>query len=382
MLSLGDDLFSLADSLSQLLGAPVTIEDRDAAVIAYSDGQDAVDDARIETILDRKVPANVRQALADAGVFDAIAEHDDVQYFELPHLSMTPRAVIAVRHRTVLVGSIWMLTDSGPTEEQRHILTTAAPIVAKAIASRRVRRDDKSSTSRRHVTALLAGGEEAAQMAHSLRLDAPMSVAAIRAVGPDTDPTGAVQLHLKAVLRRVACARIAHTTYAVICADPSLTADILTTVQERLGNNAQPVSVGLGRSVVAARDLDLSRTDADLLLDSMRRRGDVKVVARPDTHYTTLLIDHARQFVRNHRGHGPLARLSKLGAEAEQMRETLTAYLDCNADIAKTATVLFVHPNTVRNRLRRLMAACELDIEDPQTRLALWVELNVERSQT
>ena len=52
-LDIDGDLFDLATSLAGLLGAPVTIEDRDTIVIAFSGGNQDVDDARISTILGR-----------------------------------------------------------------------------------------------------------------------------------------------------------------------------------------------------------------------------------------------------------------------------------------------------------------------------------------
>ncbi|MGH3423410.1 MAG: PucR family transcriptional regulator, partial [Nocardioidaceae bacterium] len=102
-----DDLFTLAGSLSELLGAPVTIEDRDTTVVAYSGGAQAVDDARIGTILGRQVPPQYRRMLSDAGVFERLRRESGVVYVDLGEVQMTPRAVIAVRDGDDLVGSIW-----------------------------------------------------------------------------------------------------------------------------------------------------------------------------------------------------------------------------------------------------------------------------------
>lgn len=113
MLRADDDLSDLANSLSELLSAPVTIEDRDTAVVAYSGGQQEVDAARVETILGRRVPEHYRRALAAAGVFDTIAGSDEVNYFDLSAAAMTPRAVIAARADGELVGSIWVCGPAG-----------------------------------------------------------------------------------------------------------------------------------------------------------------------------------------------------------------------------------------------------------------------------
>ena len=43
-----------------------------------------------------------------------------------------------------------------------------------------------------------------------------------------------------------------------------------------------------------------------------------------------------------------------LAANSSELLETLTAYLDCGRSLEATAKSLFVHPNTVRYRLKRI----------------------------
>jgi DNA-binding PucR family transcriptional regulator len=43
--------------------------------------------------------------------------------------------------------------------------------------------------------------------------------------------------------------------------------------------------------------------------------------------------------------------------------ETLRAYLDSDLDVARTADALYVHPNTVRYRLRRISELTGLDTQ-------------------
>jgi carbohydrate diacid regulator len=45
------------------------------------------------------------------------------------------------------------------------------------------------------------------------------------------------------------------------------------------------------------------------------------------------------------------------------LMETLRAYLDSDLDIARTAETLYVHPNTVRYRLRRIADLTGLDTQ-------------------
>ena len=55
----GADLLALADAAATLVDGPVTIEDAQSRVLAYSTRQDITDTARVSTVLGRRVPAPV-----------------------------------------------------------------------------------------------------------------------------------------------------------------------------------------------------------------------------------------------------------------------------------------------------------------------------------
>jgi sugar diacid utilization regulator len=77
--------------------------------------------------------------------------------------------------------------------------------------------------------------------------------------------------------------------------------------------------------------------------------------------------DTARASVRDQ-----LAPLEKLGpARAETAIRTLAAYLDEQGSIVRTAHKLHLHRNAVANRLRGITELLEMDLDDPDQRLAL-----------
>jgi sugar diacid utilization regulator len=77
--------------------------------------------------------------------------------------------------------------------------------------------------------------------------------------------------------------------------------------------------------------------------------------------------DTARASVRDQ-----LAPLEKLGpARAETAIRTLAAYLDEQGSIIRTAQKLHLHRNAVANRLRGITELLEMDLDDPDQRLAL-----------
>lgn len=75
---------------------------------------------------------------------------------------------------------------------------------------------------------------------------------------------------------------------------------------------------------------------------------------------------------------GPLADLTGLDdARRTEYLRTLRAFFDAAGDVGKAGTALYVHPNTVRYRLRRLREIYGLDLADPQQRLVAELQLRL-----
>lgn len=63
------ELFALADAAAAIVDAPVTIEDNQSRVLAYSSGQDFTDPTRVSTIVGRRVPPEVIAHFRARGIF-------------------------------------------------------------------------------------------------------------------------------------------------------------------------------------------------------------------------------------------------------------------------------------------------------------------------
>jgi hypothetical protein len=195
------DLFEVANSLARLVGAPVTIEDPDTIVVAYSGGDQDVDEARIETILGRQVPVRYRDAITAAGVFERLAVSDDVIVVDLPEASMVPRAVVAVRDDGRLVASVWAALGAPPTEQQSAVLRSAAPVIAEHLRRERHRADAARRERADVVAGLIAGGEGAEAIAGERQLTGPRAVVAMRGDQAEVPQPiwSALALHLGAI---------------------------------------------------------------------------------------------------------------------------------------------------------------------------------------
>jgi len=374
-----DDLFTLASSLAELLDAPVTIEDTETMVLAYSGGAQAVDDARIGTILSRQVPNHYRQLLSDAGVFERLRSEVDVIYVDLASSTMTPRAVIAVRDGDAVIGAIWAAVACAPTSAQESVLRSAVPIVAHRMVLERERADVSHRLSAERVAVLLAGGVRAGQAAEELGMRGALTVAAIgpaNATGPlPARLLGSLGLHLDALAARAVIAQPEDVAYAVIGAQQT---DVRRILQDYIVRARAPVVIGVGRTADSARAAARSRADADLVLGALRHAGSPGVVAGLRESLAAVLALQLTDTFAELDAISPLTAMAGFDRQhGSELVASAHAYLEHGGDIADAAAALHVHPNTLRNRLRRAADSCGVHLDDPDTRLVLMLHLKL-----
>jgi len=380
-----DDLTSLANSLAELVGAPITIEDPDSSVLAYSQSvgaerSQAVDDARITTILGRQVPPHYRALLDDAGVFTEVARSRDVVTVDLPGSGMTQRAIVAVRDEAgALLGSVWAAVPEGITAEQRQSMRDLAPVVADRLIRLRERADSSRRQTVEVVEALLSGGDEAVRVAQAQGLRTPCTalvLASDRARRPvPASRAGAFVLHLAAVAPSAAAAQVDDVVYAVVAGPETAAARV---ARDFLARSRGPLVIGVGRQVESAAAIDLSARDADAVVRVLRRRGRTGVVETVRGALADVVALRSADAWAGYEEFSPLTALVRFDEEQNaELLPTARAYLAHGGDVGAAAASLHVHPNTLRNRLRRASQAVGVDLDDPDTRLLLALHLKV-----
>ncbi|WP_072691009.1 PucR family transcriptional regulator [Rhodococcus marinonascens] len=376
-----EDLFAVAESLAELIGAPVTIEDENSTVLAYSTGEQSVDEARIDTILKRQVPGRYRQLLTDAGVFERLYRDTDVLYVDLHLPEVLPRAAIAVRDGDRPVGSIWAAMNSVPTPMQESILRSAAPFVAEHIAAERDRSDVTRRVQVDRVRTLINGGEPASRAAEALGMEGRLTVAAAApvAIGRSV-PSGGLSsfsLYLDALAVDSVAAQFDDVIYVVLAASET---DVRRLAEDFLGRSRSGPTfvVAIGREVNTASQAHLSKGDADRVLTALQHARTGGAVGTMRESLGSVLALHVADIFD---GLGALTPLAALARHDDQhgtdLVATASAFLRCGGDVAAAAATLHVHPNTLRNRLRRCVDSCEVDLTDADTRLILMLHLKL-----
>jgi hypothetical protein len=380
------DLFALADSLAGAVGGAVIIEDRLSRVMAYSGMRQEADQARSETILGRRASDRLRALFEARGVFTHLAGSDEPLFVEEDREhGLTGRMVVAVRAGRELLGSVWVTADRPLTGARRTALADGARTVALHLLRLRASADLERQVESDLVIRLLDGTADAATMVTQLGLpQGQMRVIAIHAHVEDEWHAALLLAFEWATTgfgwsRPGRSALSGNTLYTILPGDPATAAREWVSAL-RAGLPAQ-VTVSAGISAPAtATDLPAGRQEADECL-ALHEAGALPADTVPpayDESWDDILLQRLRAAARAGRNpaRGPVAELRRHDREhATAFVATLRAWLEAQGDLADAAERLGVHPNTVRNRLRKMAEVTALDLDDARKRLAMIIDL-------
>ncbi|GAA1217283.1 helix-turn-helix domain-containing protein [Microbacterium maritypicum] len=408
------DLFALANAIATLLNAPVTIEDRNSRVVAFSGRQHEADPARIETVLGRQVPERFARQLEERGVFQELYRSEDPidvgPVLNTEGLPSFPRVALAVRAGDEILGSIWAAVQEPLSPDRVQALKDSAGLVALHLLRLRAGADVERRLRADLLATILEGGPGATDATARLRLsDHRCVVLALSATEEvDDEPSAgargvaerqriadAFAVHLGAVYLRSAVAVIGNVVYAVVGIRPeqgdadhggaqtsdadSRAARVAADFLGRLGATSE-IRIGVGTVAQEAASIPSSRANADRALRVVRQAPSHEPVARFTAVQMEALLVELGDLVRA-RGDQPTGPVAQLLAQDREkgthLVETLRAWLDAFGDVAVAAARVYTHPNTFRYRLRRLSEISGLDLTDPEARFSAMVQLRL-----
>lgn len=399
------DLFAVANAVASLLDAPVTIEDRGSRVLAFSGRQEEADASRVETILGRQVPARYARFLNERGVFRDLYRSDRPVFIgPVPGDDedfTVPRVAVAVRAGDEVLGSIWAAVPGPLSPERTEALRDAAKLVALHLLRVRAGADVQRRVRTDLVGSILEGGPSARAALERLGLaDTPLLVLGFTLAEPDADGElvhdasvrrtrerlgDAFAMHLTAVSPRSASALLGGVVYGLVAVRGSAEdgaaqgARLAHDFLGRIGDRLRPI-VAIGPMATTLSEIVEARTTTDRILRALREHKRTTRVARLEDVQTESLLLELRDLVlaRGEELTGPLARLAAYDTEHEaSLVATLRAWLDAFGDVNRAAAATHVHPNTFRYRLRRVREVGDLDLDQPEQRFAVMMQLSV-----
>ncbi|MFD1665837.1 PucR family transcriptional regulator [Streptomyces calvus] len=391
-----DDYQELVDEMSELLGAPATLENRDFELIAFgaydSEGDldpSVLDPVRTRSILTRRSTAAVRAWFEGFGITRATGP---VRIPRTPEAGVhRGRICLPVRHRGVVLGYVWLLDyEPGPSEQQLAAAMRVTARIGALLADEAQHGADLTRELRAVLTAERDWHREMAvaelRAALGSRAEGPHTVVCV-APWPSADPDDAPSVRTVPGATALCTLPWGATASSLALLLRLRSTDVLapaTTAASRLLERVRGSGpgVGTGRAVAAGvaaartglADLGAAWREASALARAALAEPRLGPVAEwasigPYRLLTALPPGAARDPVA-----GPL--FSPAYAE---LARTAEVYLDCAGQAGRTAAELGVHRQTLYYRLARIERLTGLDLDDGEDRLLLHMALKAHR---
>lgn len=394
----GLDLFEVANALSELLNAPVTVEDIGSHILAFSADQGDADEARKASVLGHQVPRRYNDRLIERGAFRRLYASKEPIYITSIGDGIRPRSAVRICAGDEVLGSIWAVVDTPLSDHRAAAMCEAASTAAIAMLRNRLAADASSRWRAAAVSALIEGGsaaqEAAAKMRHTVTGGCVIAVGLRDETSDDAATSaeverlaGALRMLLHSEIPTALAAALGDTVYAVVPAEENRPVDLgqlrrlAAEFARRAGRDCERVVVSIGTTVAAVSALDRSRREADLALRVLRATTDGldKVVLAQDVQVEGLLMRLSDLMSREESTlSGPIAALRSYDARHQSaLEETLRAWLDHFGDVGTAATALHVHKNTFRYRLGRVVELTGVDLTDPDVRFRLMLQFRL-----
>lgn len=406
------DLFSLANTIADLVGGSVVLYDVGHQVLAYSslDGHlDAVDDVRKGTILGRRTPEDWVQRFERDGVYDRRPASGVVRVEG--YAALRTRLRVAVRAGDEVVGEISVAETTQPLgAETEAVLEQAARLAAPHLVRHRLERDLTRRSRSSALQALLEGRGQVDLHLRELDLPLTSSYAVLGLALLPADPGAGSDA--EAERRRERSARlvgalvesrqgravtcvIGSTVYAALPQPMGTPSDRVRSlarhVVSRAGTSGVPVVAAVGRTVGSLGEVTTSRREVDQVLRVLARgegarggqgAGMTPLVAAVEDVWADISLLEMLDAL-DEAGVEVVPRPLRVLLAHDRERgtayvPTLAAYLDAFGDVRAAAAALALHPNSLRHRLRRLAEIGGVDLGDPVQRLVLALGLRTQ----
>ncbi|MGQ4413710.1 PucR family transcriptional regulator [Streptomyces sp. SAS_269] len=386
------DYQELVDEVSELLGVPATLENRDFELIAFgaydSEGDldpSALDPVRTRSILTRRSTVAVREWFEGFGITRATGP---VRIPPTPEAGVyRGRICLPVRHRGVVLGYVWLLDDDpGPTEAQLGAAMQVTGRIGALLADEQRAGAGLGRELRAVLTAERGWQQDMAvaelRTALGTRGDGPHTLVCVApwpSADPDdapsvrtvphatalcTVPWGATQQSL-AVLVRLRSADVA---------TPALTAASRVLKESAGARGARrprdAAAAGVGESRIGLAELGEVWQEASAAARAALAEPRFGPVAEWGRVGPYRLLTALPPQTAHDPAVGPL-----LTPAHRELARTAEVYLDCAGQAGRTAAELGVHRQTLYYRLSRVEQLTGLELDDGEDRLLLHMAL-------
>ncbi|MED4925567.1 helix-turn-helix domain-containing protein [Anoxybacillus geothermalis] len=392
-----DSLEEFADRVSDVLKCPVTIEDANHRLIAYSAHDDYTDPARTATIISRRVPEKVINSLWKQGAIPALLKsREPVRVPPIHDVGLGSRVAVSIWKNDEVIGFIWVLeTNRTLSPEEMEWLKLAAKAAKNKVLQLYMRKNKKEERVQelfwKLLTSHIAAEDEI--RAHLAAMQIPTAPQfAVVVFRFAADLTAEMERQISYLLQTTQQIPILlYTTDGrdvILLAAPktdqplkelnAFIESFAAKLKERF--HIHDVQSGFGGVYSAYRLIEKSHREALAVLALKEKLGDdingVHGYAQLGIYqFFDFLLEKKRQ------GEWTNLALEKLQAYDRKHHsdfvKTFETFFDHNENVQETAEALNVHPNTLAYRLKRIADIGEIDLGDMNQKIKLYIDIKL-----
>lgn len=397
-----DSLDELADRISQVLQCPVTIEDANHRLLAYSTHDERTDQARISTIIGRRVPEKVINQLWKEGTIPALlSTKEPIRVKNMAEIGLGHRVAISIWKQEEVLGFIWAIEiDRSLTDEDLALLKKAAQSAKNKLLQLRTRKNRKEERSQEFFWKLLTGHlhihEEIMNHFQSLQIT-PASTYGLLVFQFQQNITNKEEQNISYSLKTNQRLKIMLSTIDCNQLILLISADSIQNPFEELSEFAQLFIHKMKeryRITGITPVFSSIYNDYSTITKAYNETLEVLSIKHqfPDETkniytYQKLGIYQFFHILLEKRKHEQYENYSlRMLREYDEKHnsnliETLDVFLSKDTNINDAAKELNVHANTLNYRLKRIAEIGGVDFKDPNQKMTLYIDLKLQKYQ-
>ncbi|EOO70322.1 hypothetical protein IIC_04764 [Bacillus cereus VD021] len=395
-----DSLDEFADIVSEILQCPITIEDVNHRLLAYSTHDERTDPARIGTIMGRRVPEKVINNLWKEGIIpDLLKNREPIRVKKRDDIGLGNRVAISIWNKEDVLGFIWALEiEKSLTEQDCLLLKKYAEVVKSKLLQLQARKNQKEERSQEFFWKLLTNhmqvNTEITENFYLLQIT-PASLFTVSVFRFEQGITNEKEKqisyllktsqHLKVLLYTIDRNQLILLTSLDNVKRPfheinNFIETFVHNMEKRYGiksikpafssvySDYQKISKAYKETLTVLSIKEKFPSDTTNI-HSYQNLGiyqliDLLLEQRKDEEYENQALQKLDEYDQKYNCN---------------LIETLETYLNKDSNVGEVAKVLNIHANTLSYRLKRIYEISEIDLKDPNQKMILYLDLKLKK---
>lgn len=394
------NLENLVDKISDVLQRPITIEDANHRLLAYSSHEGRTDPARVATIIGRRVPEKVINSLWRDGVIPKLNQSEEpLRVSEITDIGLGARVAIGIFAKKEVLGYIWVLEiDNSLSEKELSLLKMAAQTAKNQLLQLQIHKKKKEEGHQEFFWQLLTGHlkshQEIENKIQELGLITPTPISVIL-FQFEHDISTTIQRHISYMItttqKLLITFQVIDRNKLILLSSPhkekenrattiKFIEDFVLQMNKRF--KVSQIKGSCGNPYDNYEKIEASYQEA---LTVLRLKNQFPVEVGNTFNYQQLgvyryldvLLEKKKQDGYENTS---LQKLSLYDdANKTDLLKTLEVFLNRDSNVHEAAKELNVHTNTLSYRLKRIIEVGDIDLKSPNQKITLYIDIKLNK---